>query len=173
MSLHIRHPLAPELWLESSTKFPSWNPWWRTFLLEACFKPLFIYLDKVVIHFKFNQIGIPAELLLTGLSNSTGSTASMLYTEGWRGLPLLKCVLKYNTREVQMVTSRASLCKWKPSSRRSSWYFCLQIWRLRCPSMREISSGASDTRNSKLEDSIRLMCSTGLLMHDLIIDFDK
>jgi len=35
------------------------------------------------------------------------------------------------------------------------------------------SSSASDTRNSKLEESTWLMCSTGLLMHDLIIDFDK
>jgi len=31
----------------------------------------------------------------------------------------------------------------------------------------------SDTRNSKLGESTWLICSTGLLMHDLIIDFDK
>jgi len=36
-----------------------------------------------------------------------------------------------------------------------------------------IFSSTSDIRNSKLEESTRLMCSTGLLMHDLIIDFDK
>jgi len=34
------------------------------------------------------------------------------------------------------------------------------------------SSSALDTRNSKLEESTRLMCSTGLLMHDLIIDIN-
>jgi len=31
----------------------------------------------------------------------------------------------------------------------------------------------SDTGNSKLGESTGLICSTGLLMHDLIIDFDK
>ena len=31
----------------------------------------------------------------------------------------------------------------------------------------------SDTGNSKLGESTWLICSTGLLMHDLIIDFDK
>jgi len=46
--------------------------------------------------------------------------------------------------------------------------------------MREVSSGissfssssASGIGNSKLEESTWSMCSTGLLMHDLIIDFD-
>ena len=59
--------------------------------------------------------------------------------------------------------------------------FCLLFRRLRCPSTWEVLSGissfssssASDTGNSKLEESTRLMCSTGLLMHDLIIDFYK
>jgi len=36
-----------------------------------------------------------------------------------------------------------------------------------------LSSSALDTRNSKLGESTWLKCSTGLLMHDLIIDFDK
>ena len=35
-----------------------------------------------------------------------------------------------------------------------------------------MSSSASDVRNSKLEESTWSMCSTGLLMHDLIIEFD-
>jgi len=35
------------------------------------------------------------------------------------------------------------------------------------------SSSTSDIWNSKLEESTRLMCSAGLLMHDLIIDFYK
>jgi hypothetical protein len=47
--------------------------------------------------------------------------------------------------------------------------------------MRELSSGvpsfssssSSDTENSKFEESTWLLYSTGLLMHDLIIYFDK
>jgi len=102
----------------------------------------------------------------------------MLYTEKRRGIaPVEMCTEAQYPRKV-MISSHASLWEWMPSSGQSS-FVCLQLWRLRCPSMWEIlagvssfSSSASDTRNSKLEESTRLMCSTGLLMHDLIIDFD-
>ena len=55
-------------------------------------------------------------------------------------------------------------------------FFCFWLWRLRCHSRREKppsrtfpSSSSSDIGNSKLGESTWLKCSTGLLIHDLIL----
>jgi len=117
---------------------------------------------------------------IDGTSTSTGSTTSTLYIGEGEGVSPVEMCIEVRYPCEATVTFHASLCKWMLSSRPSSW-FSLAASMARMPSMRENSSGissfmsssASDTRNSKLEESTWLMCSTGLLMHDLIIDFDK
>ena len=125
--------------------------------------------------FKFNQAWRSSELPLTGLRPPWEAWPSCCILRDGGGLALSKCVPKYNTRERWTLASHVSLCKWMPSSGQSSWYFYLQLRRLRCPSKWEISLGTfsssyssvSDTRNSKLGESTWLMCSTGLPMYDL------
>ncbi|KEH26353.1 hypothetical protein MTR_6g052880 [Medicago truncatula] len=87
----------------------------------------------------------------------------VIYLREGGGLPLLKCVLKHEIRANRMVAPRASL---------SLTAMMPQHVRF-LSGVSSFSSSASDTRNSKLEEISWLMCSTGLLMHDLFIDFDK
>jgi hypothetical protein len=72
--------------------------------------------------FKLDQAWTLAELLLTGLQppREARPPCCILGKEG--GLPLLKCVLKYDIWAKRMVAPRASLCQWMPSSGQSSWY---------------------------------------------------
>jgi len=111
---------------------------------------------------------------IDGTSTSMGSTTSMLYTEGRRGIaPVEMCIVARCLCKVT-ISSHASLCKWMPSSGQSSWLLFVAL-TAKMPNMWEVLSGissfsslsASDTGNSKLEESTWSMCSTGLLMHDL------
>jgi len=63
------------------------------------------------MHFKFNQVGIPTELLLTGLQTSMGSTTSMLYIGEGGGVALVEMCTEVRYPCEAMVTSHASLCK--------------------------------------------------------------
>jgi len=90
------------------------------------------------MHFKFNEVGISTELLSTRLRRPP----CCILREGGGAAPVEVCTWS------MMVASRASLFKWMPFSGHSSWYFCLRLWQLRCPSRREISSGTSSSSSS-------------------------
>ena len=64
---------------------------------------------------------------IDGTLTSIGSTASMSYTEGRRGIaPIEMCAETRYPCEVT-VPSYASLCKWMPSSGQSSWFLFVAL----------------------------------------------
>jgi len=76
------------------TKSLSWISRGWTFLLEVCFNLFWCSCTRSSCILSSIKLG----LLLMGLQNSTGDTASVLYTWGnVGGLPLLKCVMKHDT----------------------------------------------------------------------------
>ena len=106
------------------------------------------------MHFKFNQAWTSAGFLQTGLRPHW--EARILRERG--GLPLLKCVLKYHIHAKQIVAV---------STAKMPQQAIYLIWKLSFS-----FSSSSDIRNSKSRESTGIKCSTGLLMHDLIIDID-
>jgi len=158
------------------TKSFSWISRGRTLFVGSLFQPLFaqgrhIFWAQSSLDFGRTPID--------GTSTSMGSTTSMLHTGGKSGIaPVEMCTIAWYPCEVT-ISSHASLCTWMLSSGQSSW-FLFVFSTAKMPSMWEVLSGissfsslsASDAGNSKLEESTWSMCSTGLLMHDLIIDFN-
>ena len=135
---------------------------WNVTLLFEMYSDLCVYAIK----FLRREIGVL-------------HTALMMYWGMVGGMPLFKCVLKYNIHAKQMVASCTGLSNWMSFSRQSFCYSCLQLWRLRCPSRREISLGnfsfssspVSDTKELKVERGYRVKVFNGFInaWFDLIL----
>jgi len=63
------------------------------------------------MHFKFNQTGIPAELLLTGLQIPREAWPQCCILEGKRGSAPVEMCIEARFQCEAIVTSNASLCK--------------------------------------------------------------
>jgi len=122
------------------------------------------------MRFKFNQAGIPAELLLTGLQ-----IPRCILREGGGLAPVEMCnEARYPCKAT--VTSHADLCKRLPSSRQSSWFLIVASTTKMPQHTRDLieklfiilffSLGYKETQSWESTGST---CSAGLSMHDLVL----
>jgi len=108
------------------TKSFSWISWGRTFLLEVLFQPLFVVVQGRHIFWAQSSLDFGITLI-DGTSTSMGSTTSMLYTEGRRGIaPVEMCTVARYPCEVT-ISPHASLCTWMLSSGQSSWFLFVAL----------------------------------------------
>jgi len=63
------------------------------------------------MHFKFNQVGFPAELLLTGLQIPREAWLPCCILEGRRGVAPVKMCIEARCPCEATVTSRVGFCK--------------------------------------------------------------
>jgi len=104
----------------------------------------------------------------------------MLHTEGWWGsAPVEVCTeVQYPCKANGSIPCQSFVNECHLFGQPFDMY--LQFRRPKCPSRPYISLGnfhtpfssSSNIRNSKLRESTGIKCSTGLFMHDLIIDIN-